>query len=53
MKIGYSYEDAKTLADLAANSAVSYNGIVDVAEATDSLIKAMNNVDFEKLKDLK
>jgi hypothetical protein len=53
MKMGYSFEDAKVLTDLAENSAISYNGVVDVAEATDSLVSTMNNVDFEKLKDLK
>jgi hypothetical protein len=53
LAMGYSKEDSKTLADLAVNSAISYNGKLDIAEAVDSLIRVMNNVDVEKLEDLK
>lgn len=53
LKMGYSEEDSKTLADLVVNSAVSYDGILDITEATNSLITAINNVEVEKLKDLK
>lgn len=53
LKMGYSEEDSNTLADLAVNSAVSYNGMLDITEATNSLIAAINNVEVEKLKDLK
>lgn len=53
LKMGYSEEDSKTLADLAVNSAVSYNGVLDITEAANSLIATINNVEVEKLKDLK
>lgn len=53
LKMGYSEEDSNILADLAVNSAVSYDGMLDIAEATNGLITAINNVEVEKLKDLK
>lgn len=53
LKMGYSEEDSNTFADLAVNSAVSYNGMLDITEATNGLIAAINNVEVEKLKDLK
>ena len=53
LKMGYSEEDSKTLADLAVNSAVSYDGVLDITEATNSLIAAINNVEVDKLKDFK
>lgn len=53
LKMGYSEEDSNTLADLAVNSAVSYNGMLDITEATNGLITAINNIEVEKLKDLK
>lgn len=53
LKIGYSEEDSKILADLAVNSAVSYNGTLDITEATNSIISTINNVEVEKLKDIK
>lgn len=53
LKMGYSEEDSKTLADLAVNSAVSYNGVLDITEAANSLITTINNVEVEKLKGLK
>ena len=53
LKMGYSEEDSNTLADLAANSAVSYNGMFDITETTNGLITAINNIEVEKLKDLK
>ena len=53
LKMGYSEEDSKTLADLAANSAVSYDGMLDITEATNGIIAVINNVEAEKLKDLK
>lgn len=50
LKMGYSEEDSKMLANLAVNSAVSYNGVLDITEASDSLIRAMNNFDIKQLK---
>lgn len=50
LKMGYSEEDSKMLANLAVNSAVSYNGVLDIMEASDSLIRAMNNFDIKQLK---
>ena len=52
-KLGYSEEDSKTLANLAVNSAVPCNGVLDITEAADNLIAAINNVDIKELKDLK
>lgn len=53
LKMGYSEEDSKILADLAVNSAVSYDGVLDIIEAANSIIFTINNVEVEKLKDLK
>ena len=53
LKMGYSEEDSKTLADLAVNSAVSYDGTLDITEAANSLISTINNIEIDKLKDLK
>lgn len=53
LKMGYSEEDSKILADLAVNSAVSYNNTLDITEAANSLISTINNVEIDKLKDLK
>ena len=53
LKMGYSEEDSKTLVDLAVNSAVSYNGMLDITEATNGLIAAINNVEVKKLNNLK
>lgn len=53
LKMGYSEEDSKILADLAVNSAVSYDGVLDITEAANSIISVINNVEVEKLKDLK
>ena len=50
LKMGYSEEDSKTLDDLAANFAVSYDGVLDIEEASSSLIRAMNNFDTKKNK---
>lgn len=52
-KLGCSEEDSKTLANLAVNSAVPCNGVLDITEAVDNLIAAINNVDIKELKDLK
>ena len=52
LKMGYSEEDSKTLADLAVNFAVSYDGVLDIEEASSSLIRAMNNFDTKKNKQL-
>ena len=53
LKMGYSEEDSKTITDLAVNSAVSYNGMLDITEATNGLIAAINNIEVEKLNNLK
>ena len=53
LRIGFSEEESKTLANLAANSAISYDGILDIEEAKNSIVSTLNCVDIEKLKDLK
>ena len=52
-KLGYSEEDSQTLATLAVNSAVPCDGLLDIEEAKNSIVSALNCVDIEKLKDLK
>ena len=53
VKMGYSEKDSITLANLAVNSAVSYNGVLDITEAANSLATAINGVKTERLSDLK
>ena len=53
LKMGYSEEDSKILTDLAVSSAVSYNGMLDITEAVNNFVSAINNVEVEKLEDLK
>lgn len=53
LKMGYSEEDSQTLVDLAINSSISYDGILDITEAVNGLIAAINNVEVEKLNNLK
>lgn len=53
LKMGYSEEESKTLANLAVNSAISYDGVIDIEEAKNSIVNTLNCVDIEKLKDLK
>lgn len=52
LKMGYSEEDSAVLADLAVNSAISYNGVADITEAVNALMTTINNVDIEYLNDL-
>ena len=44
LKAGYSEEDSCTLANLATDSTISYNGLMDVTEAINSISNAFNNV---------
>ena len=53
VRMGYSEEDSITLTNLAVESAVSYNGVLDIVEATNSLVTAINGVTTERLSDLK
>lgn len=51
LNMGFSEEDSKTLSTLAINSAISYGGILDIEEASSSLIRAMNSFDTKELND--
>lgn len=43
LNAGYSEEDSCTLANVAMESAIAYNGMIDITDATNSLIDAFNN----------
>ena len=51
LNMGFSKEDSKMLTTLAIDSAISYDGVLDITEASESLIRAMNNFDTKKLND--
>ena len=53
LRMGFSEGESKTLTNLAVNSAVSYDGILDIEEAKNSIVGTLNCVDIKKLKDLK
>lgn len=53
LRMGCSKEDSKALADLAVNFATSYNSALDITEATNNIIAAINSIKLENLKDLK
>lgn len=53
LRIGFSEEESKTLANLAVNSAISHDGILDIEEAKNSIVSTLKCVNIENLKDLK
>ena len=46
LKAGYSDEDSRTLANLATDSTILYNGFIDVTEAINSLAEAFSKTPF-------
>ena len=50
LEMGYSEEDSKMLVNLVINSAVSYDGVLDIMEASHSFIRIINNFDIKQLK---